>query len=150
MTRKRTAGIASLTAIAILALSACSGESSSDGPSSSSTAQPASTPLACGTYSGRGCALASARVDLKIPSFSNPTAVTNPLFPISRLRSALLLGHVDGRPFRTETTLLSTTATVAWSGRRVRVLLSQYMAFLDGRLQEVAIDRYAQADDGSV
>jgi hypothetical protein len=29
-------------------------------------------------------------------------------------------------------------------------LLSQYTAYLDGRITEVAIDRYAQADDGSV
>ena len=28
--------------------------------------------------------------------------------------------------------------------------MSQYMAYLDGRLEEVALDRYAQADDGSV
>ena len=28
--------------------------------------------------------------------------------------------------------------------------MSQYVAFLDGRIQEVAYDFYAQADDGSV
>ena len=32
----------------------------------------------------------------------------------------------------------------------MRVLVSQYMAFLDGKLEETAIDLYAQADDGSV
>jgi hypothetical protein len=104
----------------------------------------------CGTYSGRGCAPPSRRVDLELPSFTHPTAVTNPLFPIARLRSAVLLGRVDGRPFRSETTLLPGSATVVWNGRRIRVLLSQYMAFVDGRLDEVALDRYAQADDGSV
>ncbi len=82
--------------------------------------------------------------------FSDPTRITNPLFPISRLRSALLLGHVDGKPFRTETTLLPRAETVVWEGQQVRVLVSQYVAYLDGRLQEVALDRYAQADDGSV
>ena len=30
------------------------------------------------------------------------------------------------------------------------MLVSQYMAWRDGRLEEVALDRYAQADDGSV
>jgi hypothetical protein len=30
------------------------------------------------------------------------------------------------------------------------VVLSQYLAYLDGRITEVALDRYAQADDGSV
>jgi hypothetical protein len=37
----------------------------------------------CGTYSGTGCAPDSRRVDLGTPSFSNPTRVVNPLFPIS-------------------------------------------------------------------
>ena len=30
-----------------------------------------------------------------------------------------------------------------------RVLVSQYLAYLDGRIEEVALDLYAQADDGS-
>src|SRR6266480_5124515 len=50
-----------------------------------------STP--CGTYDGRGCAPARERVDLTTPTFSHPTRITNPLFPIARLRSA-----VRGRP----------------------------------------------------
>jgi hypothetical protein len=104
----------------------------------------------CGTFSGRGCAPAGKRVDLRRPAFSSSTRITNPLFPISRLRSVVLLGHVEGRPFRTETTLLPGTQTVAWGGRQVRVRVSQYVAYLDGRLDEVALDRYAQADDGSV
>jgi len=107
-------------------------------------------PTPCGTVNGRGCAAPSKRVDLDRPSFSHSTSITNPLFPISRLRSVVLLGHVDGKPFRTETTLLSGTRTVTWNGERIPVLVSQYMAYLDGRLEEVALDRYAQADDGSV
>lgn len=35
-------------------------------------------------------------------------------------------------------------------GQFVRVLVSQYVAYLDGRIEEVALDFYAQADDGSV
>ena len=108
------------------------------------------SPTDCGTYSGRGCAPASMRVDLRRPAFSHPTRIDNPLFPISRLRSAVLLGHVDGKLFRSETTLLPDRAQVRWNGRRIRVRLSQYMAFRSGRLEEVALDRYAQADDGSV
>ncbi len=104
----------------------------------------------CGTIDGRGCAPSSARVDVATPTFSNPTDITNPLFPISELHSALLLGQVEGKSFRTETTLLPRTEVIEWRGQRVEVVLSQYMAYLDGRLEEVAIDRYAQADDGSV
>jgi len=104
----------------------------------------------CGTYDGQGCAPASARVDLRRPVFSHPTRITNPLFPISRLQSAVLLGRVDGQPFRSETTLLPRTSAVVWDGKRIRVRLSQYMAFVNERIDEVALDRYAQADDGSV
>ena len=93
----------------------------------------------------------SARVDLVAQPFSDPTAVTNPLFPIADLDSAILNGRVDGKPFYTETTLLPFTRIIEWTpGQCVRVLVSQYMAFLDGKLEETAIDLYAQADDGSV
>jgi hypothetical protein len=92
-----------------------------------------------------------ARVDLTVPPFSHPTRVTNPLFPISELRSAVLDGRIDGKPFHTETTLLPYTRPIEWSaGHTVKTLVSQYAAWLDGRIQEVALDYYAQADDGSV
>ena len=85
-----------------------------------------------------------------MPSFSNPTRITNPLFPIGRLRSALLLGRLDGKPWRAETTLLPYTRVVDWNGRRVETRESQFVAYLGGRIFEVAVDHYAQADDGSV
>ncbi len=93
----------------------------------------------------------SARRDLTAAPFSDPTAVTNPLFPIAELDSAILNGRVDGQVFHTETTLLPFSRIIEWTpGQCVRVLVSQYTAFLDGRLTETAIDLYAQADDGSV
>ncbi len=104
----------------------------------------------CGTYSGEGCAPTSDRVDVDRPTFSNPTEITNPLFPISALPSVVLLGEVDGLPFRSETTLMPGTQTVTVDGKPIEVLVSQYTAYLDGRIEEVAIDRYAQSDDGAV
>jgi len=92
----------------------------------------------------------SARVDRTEPSFSNPTEVHNPLFPISDLPSAVLLGQVDGKPFRSETTLLSETVTIDCYGVTVEALESMYVAFLDGRIEEVALDWYAADDNGSV
>jgi hypothetical protein len=92
----------------------------------------------------------SKRVDLSMPTFSDPTNVTNPLFPVSRQESVLMVGHVDGKPFRTEVTLLPETRIIEWQGQRIETLVSQYTAYLDGRIQEVAYDLYAQADDGSV
>jgi hypothetical protein len=102
---------------------------------------------------GRGClplAPQSMRVDLARPSFSNPTRVVNPLHPTAEVPSVLMLGRVDRLPFRTEVTLLPETKTIEWNGRKVETLVSQYVAFLDGRIKEVALDWYAQADDGSV
>jgi hypothetical protein len=91
----------------------------------------------------------SRRVDLVMPSFSTPTRVTNPLFPVATL-DAVIVGEVDGQPLKIETTRLPETRTVEWAGQRVEVLQSQFCAFLKGRITEVAVDLYAQADDGSV
>lgn len=92
----------------------------------------------------------SQRVDLGEPTFTDPTAVTNPLFPIGELQRVILLGTAEGLPFRSETTLLAETKPIEWNGRTVETLVSQYAAFSDGRIHEVALDWYAQADDGSV
>jgi hypothetical protein len=92
----------------------------------------------------------SDRVDLAVPTFSNPAEVSNPLFPVSRQASVLLLGRVDGKAFRTEVTLLPETRIIEWQGQRIETLVSQYVAFLDGRIHEVAYDFYAQDDRGSV
>ena len=92
-----------------------------------------------------------ARVDPLAPPFSSSTTITNPLFPISRLRSAILNGADDGRPLKIETTLLPDTRVIEWSpGQCVRALVSQFVAYRDGRILEVALDLYAQGDDGSV
>jgi hypothetical protein len=62
----------------------------------------------------------------------------------------VLLGNIDGHLFRAETTLLPDLKTIDLNGQRVKALTSQYAAYLDGRLHEVALDWYVQADDGSV
>jgi hypothetical protein len=90
-----------------------------------------------------------ARIDLLLPPFTNSTGVTNPLFPIAEL-DAVILGEVEGVPLKIETALLPDTKVVTWHGRRIEALQSQFCAYLDGRITEVAIDLYAQADDGSV
>jgi hypothetical protein len=92
----------------------------------------------------------SKRVDLAVPVFSRPTEVTNPLFPIKRLHHAVLVGEAEGEPFRAETTLLPGTKALEFEGGRIEALISQYVAYLNGRLHEVALDWYAQDDDGNV
>ncbi len=151
--RRRSLAGAGLVGIGLAAALAMTG-GPSGGPniaeSSAAAGEPGFTPTECGTYSGKGCAPQDQRVDLVKPTFSNPTKITNPLFPISDLTSAVLLGQVDGEPFRSETTLLPGTRTIEWDGQKIATLASQYAAYGDGRIEEVALDRYAQADDGSV
>lgn len=113
--------------------------------------QPTRAQLAAAGLAKLPLAPESARIDVVAPPFSNSTEVSNPLFPISKLRSAILNGTVDGKSFKTETTLLPETRIMEWSdGQCVEVLVSQYSAYLDGRIHEVALDLYAQADDGAV
>jgi hypothetical protein len=137
---------------AVVGLSACDGgEDTSEGASSpSKIPQPTSAQLEAAGLGKLPVAPESERVDVAAPTFSNPTNVTNPLFPISHLHSAILSGRVDGKPFHTETTLLPETRIIDWEGQQVETLISQYTAYLDGRIEEVALDYYAQADDGSV
>ena len=92
----------------------------------------------------------SARVDLQIPTFSDPARVDNPLFPVTAQEAVLMLGHVDGKPFRTEVTLLADHRIITWNGLQIEALVSQYNAYLDGRINEVAYDYYAQDDAGNV
>jgi hypothetical protein len=144
----------------VLVCAACTGGGSSyavsSGPSPTLVAPPTSGTIPqppldrLNERTRRRLAPANRRIDLIEPSFSHPTEITNPLFPISELRSAVLVGKLDGHPWRAETTLLPDTKTIDWQGRQVETRQSQFVAYLDGRIFEVAVDLYAQADDGSV
>jgi hypothetical protein len=90
------------------------------------------------------------RVDLVTPVFSKPSEITNPLHPTSLVDQVIMGGHVEGKPFRTEVTLLPQTKPIEWGGKTADTAIIQYVAYLDGRIHEVALDWYAQADDGSV
>jgi hypothetical protein len=138
---------------AALSIAACnSGDPAREGASAPSTIpQPTRAQLVAAGLDKLPLAPESKRLDITAPKFSKPTEITNPLFPVSRLRSVIFNGKVDGKPFRTETTLLPETRTIEWSpSQRVEARVSQYHAYLDGRIEEVALDYYAQADDGSV
>src|SRR5262245_7117707 len=109
-----------------LSLSGCA--NTSDAQSCPLVAPDSST---CG-ITGGGCAPESARIDLCEPTFSNPTTVTNPLFPISNLHSVVSLGDSEGAPLRVEVTLLPHTKDITWKGRAIPTLESQFVAFQDG------------------
>ncbi|MGH3731103.1 MAG: hypothetical protein ACRDTU_20475, partial [Micromonosporaceae bacterium] len=105
-----------------------------------------------GETSGRCLPVAAPgkRVDRGTPVFSDPLTIDNPLHPTTEVAQTILGGQVDGAPFRTEVTLLPDVKTITWKGHRIKAVTSQYLAFSDGRIHEVALDWYAQADDGSV
>ena len=134
-----------------LGAAACGGGGAGEAPAPSTIPQPSKATLAAANLGKLPLAAESQRVDITAPTFSNPTEITNPLFPISNLHSVIFSGRIEGKPFHTETTLLPETRPIEWSpGQVVEARVSQYFAYVDGRIEEVAIDYYAQADDGSV
>lgn len=137
--RKITLGVA-----AMLVAGACGGGGSAAVPRATRDPGPP-----CVKDEEGGClkiAPADKRVDLVEPVFSHPTRITNRLHPTATVTSAIYSGSVEGKPFRVEVTLMPGTKTV----NSVETLEAQYVAYLDGRVHEVALDRFAQADDGSV
>jgi len=82
--------------------------------------------------------------------FSNPTAVTNPHAPWGTLTEAVLEGTVDGQPFRSVLKRLAGTKDFTVNGKTVQALIIEDRAFQGGALVEVALDYYAQSDDGAV
>src|SRR5919198_5070737 len=139
------APIAALALASLAVLAGCGKSHSAQQIPQATPAELAAAGLAKGPVAPDG-----KRVDLDVPTFSHPTKITNPLFPIGDLPSAVLSGQVEGKPFHTETTLLPVTRIIEWNGIQIETLVSQYTAFLAGRIEEVALDKYAQADDGSV
>jgi hypothetical protein len=130
----------------------CGDGADSSGPASGSATipQPGRAQLAASGLAKFPFAPRNKRIDLAAPSFSNPTEITNPLNPVSEVTSAVVLGKVDREPLRIEITLLPETRIVEWNGQPVECVVSQFVGYLDGRMKEVALDVFAQSDDGDV
>jgi hypothetical protein len=84
------------------------------------------------------------------PKFSNPTRITNPWLPLSTTGRVELRGVKDGKAARSVRTLLKRIKTFRFAGRSVRAAIVEDRAYEAGRLHEIALDYYAQADDGTV
>lgn len=154
MTRRRTAARLGIGLALALAASACGSGGGSGGEAAKPAVPTTAAEAACvKKENGSGClplAPQSKRVDLATPAFSRPTEITNPLLPVAQVTQSLQLGTVDGEPFRAEVTLLPGTKAISVDGRQVPNRIHQYVAYSGGRILEVALDWYAQADDGSV
>lgn len=130
----------------------CSDSGSSTAPSSAGDFASRGGTGVCRGPDGKPLPVAPrrARVDLGKPRFSNPLEITNPLFPVSRQARMLLFGNVDGEPLRIEVTLLPRTRSFRDRRQTTETAVSQFVSFTGGRIHEVAVDHYAQADDGAV
>jgi hypothetical protein len=93
----RSAALLGLGLAVALAASACGGSgSSSSSRKPAPTATMPSGPACIKPENGSGClqlAPTGKRVDLIRPSFSNPTSITNPLHPSSRLAQVIYGGR---------------------------------------------------------
>jgi hypothetical protein len=111
------------------------------------------TALVAGSLGHRGVASGApdkSRVDRTKPSFSHPTSITHPLFPKSKLSQVIQLGAEGRDKLRFEVTQLPKTKALRWNGRKIETRVTHFVAYMNGRILEVAVDFYAQADDGSV
>jgi len=70
----------------------------------------------------------SARIDLEMPTFSDPTTITNPLFPISDLTQVVQVGTEGDVALRHEITLLPEIKTIEWESQQTDTLVSQFVA----------------------
>lgn len=120
-------------------LSACGG----DDPAPPTKAQPPGG-------SSQDAATPTAGSNGEFPEFSDPTAITNPWFPLSQLKSYELVGTEEGKPYKAEIDLLPRTKTIEWAGGSTEVAVARHRSYLKGELVEIAWDYYAQGDDGGV
>ncbi|MEJ7725396.1 MAG: hypothetical protein WKH47_00075 [Actinomycetes bacterium] len=142
MKRTTSTSLAIGAAATSLVLAGCG----ADTPQAGSTGNPAPSTSTTETASEEN----KNYVDLAPPVFSDPTNITNPLFPISELDQVIQLGDVAGTRLRFEITRLPETKTIEWDGQSVETVQSQLVGYGDGRVLEVATDFFAQDDGGAV
>lgn len=112
--------------------------------------------LAIGLASGLvlvGCGSGSgfdANYNPPTPVFSDPTAITNPYLPLAALNQDILVGTESGAPVRVVRTRTGATRNFSVEGQPVAAMIVVDSVFVSGELDEVALDYFAQSDDGTV
>jgi len=92
-----------------------------------------------------------ARKAFAAAQFSHPREITNPYLPLASLKQDILEGTEGGKTVRVERTLKPDIHKTFKVGKQtVEALLMEDREFENGELAEVALDYFAQADDGTV
>ena len=85
------------------------------------------------------------------PRFSHPRDITNPYLPLASLKQDVLEGREDGATVRVERTAKPELHKTFKVGKQsVETLAVEDREVENGQLAEVAMDYFAQADDGTV
>src|SRR4030088_920125 len=84
------------------------------------------------------------------PKFSHPKDITNSYLPLGSLKQDILEGTEKGHPLRVERTVKPGSKTFSINGQEVEALIMQDRETINGQLEEVALDYFAQDDDGTV
>ena len=88
---------------------------------------------------------------LKDVKFSHPTVINNPYLPLSELKQDIFEGVEAGKKVRVERTAKPDVhKTFKIGDMTVEALCVEDRAFLNGELEEVATDYFAQDDNGNV
>lgn len=83
--------------------------------------------------------------------FTHPTQITNAYLPLSLLKQDILEGTEEGKKVHVERTARPDLhKTIKVAGQDVEALVVQDRATMDGQLEEVATDYFAQDDNGTV
>ena len=84
-----------------------------------------------------------------VPVFTHPTAITNPYLPLGLLEQDILEGKEGGVPVRIERTRQGTRSFKVGE-QMVEAIVVKDQVFAAGKLEEIALDYFAQSDDGTV
>ena len=84
------------------------------------------------------------------PKFSHPKEITNVYLPLSSLKQDILEGTEKGHPLRVERTVKPGSKTFNVNGQTVEAMIVEDREFINGDIEEVALDYFAQDDNGTV
>jgi hypothetical protein len=85
-----------------------------------------------------------------VPTFSNPTRITNRYLPFGERGRWIYEGTKGKKPYLIEVAVTEADKTVRWGESATETMVVRRRSWVRGRLIEEAFDYYAQGDDGGV